>query len=181
MSKKDLFRIVFRVLGIYFLITQLFSFLPAIIPFFTFGHTNLWSILITVFLLLGFAVFFLLLIFNPDILIRALKLDKGFDDEHIRIGTSDFRGVLKIAIIVIGMTILVKQVPIFITHLLFLFKLLVSNQHDIHSHMQNAVLTDYVSWGIKIISLIIGFLMITNYKRITDYILKNGEHKFTEK
>lgn len=177
MTKKDVFRFILKVAGLYFLITQLFNFVPSFIPFVSFGGFDFWRVLFAVFLLLCFSVFFLMLIFKPDAIIRMLKLDKGFDDDIIHIGSSNFRGMLKIVIIALGISILIKQLPIFITHLLFLLKLLLSNQHDIQSQMHNAILGDYLSWGIKVISLVIGFLMVTNYKRITDCILKNAEKK----
>lgn len=170
MTKKDLFRIILKIAGLYFLVVTLFQALPGLSIFF--ANTPWHSIVLFVVVIIIFALLFAVLIFKPDAVIKSLKLDRGFDDDVVMLKRIDFSDLLKVAIFAIGLSLIVKQLPLFITHAIFLFKLLVKNQNDISSQLQSSVLTDYVSWGVKIISLIIGYFMITNYASIARYLMK---------
>lgn len=170
MTKKDLFRIILKIAGLYFLVVTLFQALPGLSIFF--GNAPWHSIVLFVVVIIIFALLFAVLIFKPDAVIKSLKLDRGFDDDVVMLKRIDFSDLLKVAIFAIGLSLIVKQLPLFITHAIFLFKLLVKNQNDISSQLQSSVLTDYVSWGVKIISLIIGYFMITNYASIVRYLMK---------
>lgn len=170
MTKKDLFRIILKIAGLYFLVVTLFQALPGLSVFF--ANSPWLSIVLFIVVLLIFATIFLALIFKPDALIKSLKLDKGFDSEEVMLKRIDFSDLLKIAIFAIGLSLIVRYLPPFITHAIFLFKLLVKGQNDISSQMQSGILTDYISWGVKIISLIIGYLMITNYASLANYFMK---------
>lgn len=170
MTKKDLFRIILKIAGLYFLVVTLFQALPGLSIFF--ANTPWHSIVLFVVVIIIFALLFVVLIFKPDAVIKSLKLDRGFDDDVVMLKRIDFSDLLKVAIFAIGLSLIVKQLPLFITHAIFLFKLLVKNQNDISSQLQSSVLTDYVSWGVKIISLIIGYFMIKNYASIARYLMK---------
>lgn len=170
MTKKDLFRIILKIAGLYFIVITVFQALPTIFVFFS--GTPWLSILLFVAILLVVTAIFLALIFNPDRFINVLKLDKGFDDDKVSFRRVDFSDLLKIAIFAIGLSLIVRYLPIFITHVFFLFKLLMKNQNDFTSQFHSEILTDYVSWALKIISLIIGYLMITNYASIANFLLK---------
>ena len=170
MTKKDLFRIILKIGGLYFLSVVVFFTLPTFGLFF--DSASWINIVISIVILLVLSAIFLALIFKPDGVIKSLKLDKGFDSEEVMLKRIDFSDLLKIAIFAIGLSLIIKQLPLFITHAVFLFKLLVKGQNDISSQMQSGILTDYISWGVKIISLIIGYLMITNYASLANYFMK---------
>lgn len=170
MTKKDFFRIILKIAGLYFLVITLFQALPGLTAFF--NNSSLPSIALFIAVLLVFAAIFVVLIFKPDTVIKSLKLDKGFDNDKVMLRQIDFSDLLKITIFAIGLSLIVRYLPLFITHAIFLFKLLVKDQSDISSQLQSSVLTDYVSWGVKIISLIIGYLMITNYASLANYFIK---------
>lgn len=173
MTKKDLFRIILKIAGLYFIVVVLFQTLPAFFIFFNTSGPELWqSIALLSIILLLLTIIFVTLIFKPDGFINALKLDKGFDDDKVSFRRVDFSDLLKIAIFAIGLSLIVRHLPIFITHVFFLFKLLMKNQNDFTSQFHSEILTDYVSWAVKIISLIIGYLMITNYASIANYLIK---------
>lgn len=43
------------------------------------------------------------------------------------------------------------------------------------------MLTNYVEWGVKITTLVIAFLVLTNSKTITDYIIKRSSENKIDK
>jgi len=88
MTKKDLFRLIIKIFGLYFVISSLFSIIPFNIEFLTtqiysnapFDYANgIWMIVNIAWIIL----LFVLLIYKPDIILKWLKLDKGFDDDRI--------------------------------------------------------------------------------------------------
>jgi cellulose synthase/poly-beta-1,6-N-acetylglucosamine synthase-like glycosyltransferase len=83
MATKDLFRIVLRSFGLYFLATVIFNYLPSIMVLF--NTMPLLSLILSVVVLLLFASIFVQLIFKPDPIISLLKLDKGFDNELLSV------------------------------------------------------------------------------------------------
>lgn len=170
MTKTDLFRVILKISGIYFLATVVFNTLPNLFMFFQ--NTPVLSYLLAMVVMLILAMIFLSLIFKPDIYIRLLKLDKGFDEEISNAKDYQFRDLLQTAVVVIGLWLIVKHLPAFITNLIFLFKLLVKNRMDISGQMENMILRDYIGWGSKIASLINGLLMVTNYRVIVSYLIK---------
>ncbi|MGI6048688.1 MAG: hypothetical protein ACOYEG_11925 [Petrimonas sp.] len=179
MTKKDLLRIILKITGLYFLITIVFFQIPSFLVFIK--TIPVISLLVAFVVLLIIAAIFTALIFKPDFVINLLKLDKGFDDDVFITPRVSLSNLIKISIIIIGLFLIVKHLPQFITHLFFLFKLLVKNQNGISGMAENQILTDYVSWGIKILSLIIGYLMITNYSAIARFILKKDSEKQSDK
>lgn len=179
MTKKDFFRIVLRILGLYFLAMIVFNYVPSLVVFFQ--SVPVISLILAVVVVSLFAYIFILLIFKPDPIIHVLKLDKGFDNDALMVKRIEFVNLLKIAIIVVGLFLIIWHLPTFLTHLIFLFKLLIKNQNEIKHQMENTILTDYVSWGIKILSLIIGYLMITNYSAIARFLIKKDSEKQIDK
>lgn len=179
MTKKDFFRIVLRILGLYFLAMVVFNYLPSIVVFF--HSLPFLSLILAIVVVSLFAYIFLLLILKPDPVIRIFKLDKGFDDDALSAKRIEFVNLLKIAIIATGLFLIISHLPTFLTHLLFLLKLVVKNRNEITDHVESALLTDYISWGIKILSLIVGYLMITNYSAIARFIIKKDSEKQSDK
>lgn len=175
MTKKDFFRTVLKILGLYFLAMVVFNYLPNIVAFF--HSLPVLSLILAIVVISLFACIFLLLIFKPDPIIRILKLDKGFDDDALSTKRIEFVNLLKIAIIAIGLFLIISYLPTFLTHLLFLLKLVVKNRNEITDQVDNALLTNYVAWGIKILSLIVGYLMITNYSTIARFIINKDSKK----
>lgn len=170
MTKKDLFRILSKVMGIYFLVNLMVNTLPVMSIFFNSpGGLNTLSFFAVVLFLF---FLFLMLIFKPDFFIGILKLEKGFDDDALMVTHIAFSTLLKIAIIFIGLSLMVKKLPVFVTHLLFLPQLFFKSRTGISDEISNSILTNYTDWGIKMITIAIGYLMATNYSAIADFIVK---------
>lgn len=170
MTKKDFFKIVLRILGLYFLGIVILNNLPNLLILF---HASpILSLVLALVVISLYAYIFSLLIFKPDSIIRILKLDQGFDDDAFSAKRIELINVLKVAVITTGLFIIVMHLPTFLTHFLFLFKLVVKNRSGMMDQAEKWLLTDYLGWGIKILNLIIGYLMITNYSAIAQFILK---------
>ncbi len=98
MTKKDLFRLIIKILGLYFLITTAFGIFPTILTF-----IQSWKFFLETSSVLGNIVIILLLsiflIYEPDKIIDWLKLDKNFDNNKIELEKLGAEDILKIAII----------------------------------------------------------------------------------
>jgi len=156
MTKRDLFRLLIKISGLYFLISVVFSPMPGNLTLLI-SNADLVSILIwgvTSILTIGI---FVLLIFKPDTIINILKLDKGFDDNNVNIQDSSADKILLLAIIIIGGILLTKNVPLLISNSIFAFKTSVSEY--LYSKANNKL---NIQIGVNIANIIIGYLMIAN-------------------
>lgn len=176
MTKKDLFRVILKLVGLYFIIHMLFSTLPNLMFFINFGDdANLLNILLGLAALSIFVLLFLVLVFKPDLVINILKLDKSFDDHNIVIKLPSISNILQVGIIILGLSVIVKQLPVFITSLFILFKTyVIDSGSKINSNMQIANIADSTTMITNIISLTLCFLIITNSRSITKYILSRN-------
>ena len=128
MTPKNLFNIILKVIGIFF-IKDALVFLAQLVPQLLYinndnkflemgGIINLLSTLVAAFVCIGIIY---LLIFRTNYIIDKLKLDKGFDKETIPLNLHR-SVILSIAIIVIAGLILVNEIPNFINQLHFYFE-----------------------------------------------------------
>ncbi len=177
MTKKDLFRLIIKIFGLYSIITTIFSALPSNISWVlteidTTGIIWLTGTVIVIVLL------FIFLVYKPDKIIAWLKLDRGFDDDTIEFQNFNSENILKVAVIVIAGILLLENIPVFLSHTLFAFKS--SAQADFESTMiiKYGELNDYICWLTSFLNIIIGYLMLTNYNYISR-ILKNRNDRNT--
>lgn len=175
MTKRDFFILLIKILGLYFLISSLFSVLPGNISYVL---TNiewigiLW-LLITVVIGVGLFAF---LLFRSHKISDLLKLEKGFDKETIDFGGLKSVDILKMAIILMGGFLFIENIPSFLSHTLFAFKSSIPQGFD-QVYESNGLLkytnpADYIRWGSSAMNLIIGFTLITNFKKISVFIDK---------
>ena len=100
-------------------------------------------------------------IFNPNLIIDKLKLDKGFEEEEINLNDNS-SAILRIALIVIGGLILVESLPILFKNIIMFFQQ--------ESLFRNYSGTGWIVFGV--IKSIIGYLLLTNSKFFIDFINK---------
>lgn len=117
MSPKNLFLIILKVLGIFFIkdaIEAIPPFLAGIQSFWNpaFGHGSFLIFFYSLIILIFYLIFAWILIFKSDTIINWLKLDKGFDQNMFSFQISAFY-IIKIAVIVTGLFILVVEIPNF--------------------------------------------------------------------
>ena len=167
MTKKDLFRIIIKIFGLYLAIATLFSTIPNNISWAIQGF-DVNGIIYTL-LATGITLFlFITLVFNPDKIINWLKLDKGFDHDEIIIKQFSTDNILQLAIILIGGSLMIEYIPIFLSHSYFAFKTSAQNSFLSDYAYQYGEGRDYMKWGISFINLLIGYLLITKYKTISN-------------
>ena len=170
-TKKDLFRILIKLFGVYLIIETLFSALPSNLFYFT-REFDLRT-LITILAIIALTIYiFSALTFNPDKIIKWLKLDQGFDTDDIHINQITTDHIFKLAIILIGGHLIIQEIPIFLSHVYFVFKS--SAQPDFMSDFGNDYTNkaSYFDWVVSGINLLIGYLLVTNFKKLSDFFNK---------
>lgn len=112
MTKKDFFRLIIKIFGLYSVISIIFSVFPSNMGF-AISQIDLISIVWLIGSLILIILLFMFLIYKPDKIISWLKLDKGFDDDRIDFQNFNNTNILKLAVIVIGGIMLIKNIPAF--------------------------------------------------------------------
>lgn len=168
MTKKDLFRLIIKIFGLYFVISTPFSILPMIIESLTsqFDSNVPFDYVGLIWLMVNMAciiLLFVFLIYKPDIIVKWLKLDRGFDDDRIDFQNFNTANILKLAVIVIGGLLLIHNIPTFLCKTWFAFKSSVGSNFNNDNAIHFGGLRDYLNWGISFINIVIGYLLVTNY------------------
>ncbi len=164
MTKRDFFRLIIKIFGLYSAVITIFSLIPQNISSLYFGDESYAIILwVVVVLALVFSLF-LFLIFKTDFIIDALKLDKGFDDEVINFGNFNNENILKLSFIIIGGFLLIDYIPNFLFDLTNAFK----SNATFTTIEGNSV--DYFGLSVGAINIIIGYLLMSNYKSIARFL-----------
>lgn len=170
MSKKDFFRIIVKMFGLYSLVVTLFQVLPSLINMSVY-EPSLWSlspILGSVAILSVIYIFFLR---KPDLIINRLSLEKGFDDPRIELGNLDANKLVSFALILIGGFLVVDYFPSFLNAIYLVFKESVQpkNLDSLMNSFNSG--TQYYDLGISILNILIGYLLLTNYQNVAGWIL----------
>ena len=175
MTKRDFFILLIKVFGLYSIITALFSTLPNNISF-VIQNIEITGIIWLILTALIIIVIFYLLLKKAGKVSDFLKLEKGFDQEKI-----DFSGlknidIIKFTILIIGGFLFVENIPTFLSHTLFAFKSSIPQGFD-QAYENRGILKynkleDYVYWISSASNLIIGILLIMNFKKISKYLNK---------
>ncbi len=170
-TKKDLFRLIIKIFGLYLIIVTFFSTLPSTFLW-AFSEFNIYLIIYAIIVLFVTLYLFVSLVFHPDKVIRWLKLDQGFDNNEIKIERFNSEKIIMLAILIIGGNLFIKNIPIFLNHTFFAFKSSVPSNFANDIAFQYGGQTNYLDWGISMVNLIIGYLLITNHTYISK-LLKN--------
>lgn len=173
MTKKDLFRLILKIFGLYLIINLIFDYLPVNISFAA-ENPELFSVSLLAVILIIDVALIILLIFKPDFIIRILKLDKGFDEERIDFSNFNISNLLKLAIVIIGGILLIKSIPSFLTNLFFAFRSSLGNGSGNSSLFHFGSINDYMRLGTSFLNIIIGWLLLANYDALS-CILKKKE------
>jgi len=172
MTKKDFFRIVIKLFGLYWLISSLFStgqfYFLSFIP----GYTLL-AILMAVLIFLVVIILFYMLIIKTDVLINWLKLDKGFDNDLIEFQNFGLDNILKLGVFIIGGTMILDNIAVFLNQSYLAFKVHTSTVADLIG--LNGYSTYH--WAVSFTKIILGYILLTNYPVISKYLLKITQKK----
>ncbi len=165
MTKRDLFRVLIKIFGFYSGIITLFSIVPGYV-------STLPNDFIPMLFLFVFGMIFLslllvyVLILKTDFIIDKLKLDQGFDEDRIQFENLNNENLLKFAVLIIGGFLVLDYLPSFLNHTFQAFKT------KIHSTENNIYTINYFNWISSGINLVLGYLLLTNFKRIASYFNK---------
>ena len=172
MTKRDFFRIIIKLFGLYSLILTVFTYIPSNIGYVTFEFelmTLLWIFGATALV----ALIYVFLILKTDRIIDILKIDKGFDDERIELGNFNSEKIFKLALIIIGGFLIVDYLPNFLQFTYLAFKSQVSPKGL--NYMEEIAFgkpTDYFNWTIAGMNILLGIILLTNYDRISKWLLR---------
>lgn len=163
MTKRDFFRLLIKIFGLYSFIISIFTLLPETISSFVHYEDYTFIFIALGSLFIGAFICFLL-IYKADFIINKLELDKGFDDENIILGNLDSSRILKLAILLVGFFLVIDYVPNFLYHIINAFK------KEVSLYGIEGQKVDYFNLSVSLINIILGYLLITNYKRLADYL-----------
>ena len=176
MSKRDLFIAFIKIFGLYFFIATLFSGLPNSLIFLlgSLDSMGIIFVFITIFIIIGL---FYLLVYKADKISNFLKLEKGFDDSRIDFGGLKNIDIIKFVVLIIGGFLFIENIPIFITHTLFAFKSAIPQDFPEYNEgiIKYSRIEDYIGWGSSALNLLIGYFLIKNYKRVSNFLNRKVE------
>jgi hypothetical protein len=165
MTKKDLFVVIIKIFGLYWFILTIFGVLPHVIQSFAFGF-DLNMILVVIASLLISVGLLLILLFRTNSIVNFLKLDKGFDNENIQLGNLDNEGILKLAILLIGGFLILDYIPSLLFNIINAFK------YRANFTAVEGTNVNYFDIATGIVNIVIGYLLITNYKWLAGFFAK---------
>jgi len=171
MTIKDLFRLLIKIMSLYFFIIAAYSSLPTIFIM-AIGDKNPYSLITIITSILISTGFFIFLILKADWIIRVLKLDNGFDNEKIDITEIRQKHIFNLAVIVIGGVLFLTNFPIVLTNIVMMFKYSAKVNGETSDLF---VFKNEMQIGIYFLNTILGYLMITNHSKISQLIEKISE------
>ena len=160
MSIKDLFIIIIKLLGLYFLITNLFSDLAISVGYFLLeGDLGLFlgslpRVIVTAGLWAG-------LILYANRLVEILKPHEGFEKDTVDFNGHGSEFVVKVGCFVIGGLLLINNLPLFIQEVSIAFQ---SESSESNGNM---------NWVGSAINLVIGVLLIRNHNQISKLLVNS--------
>lgn len=173
MTKTDLFRVIIKMFGLYCFIEALFQFVPNLSVSWGFNSSNF--VLSLIYLLSTLLIAFLLL-FQTDRLIRVLRLEKGFDGKYIETKDLNTTWLFNLGLILLGLLMIVDNIAQFLNFCYLAFKKQVASNglDEIDGAMLDLQL-DYHWWIISGLNVLIGLIMLTNYKQISKLFIGKGK------
>ncbi len=172
MTKRDFFRLLIKLFGLYSLIFSLFTFIPNNISYVFLDYDPM--LLLWIGSILAFiVVVYIFLLVKTDLIVRALKLDKGFDDERIEFGNFDSLKLVKLATLLIGGFLVVDYVPSFLQFVYFAFKSKVAaNESLLAGGYEYWTPERTFQWSVSGINIFLGIVMLANYDRIAKWLTR---------
>ncbi len=165
MLYRDFFRLLIKLFALQALIGSFFVLLPSAV-----SYLDLWGEdwLFYSLSILGSAIVIILLfiwiIFNPDRIVNALKLDSGFEEERFALTQITTQSILQLGVIIIGGLLFVENVIPFITDCYYALKLSQQYLFDFGQNGHAMVVSGVNSF--------LGYLLFSNGKRIASWFLK---------
>ena len=165
MTKRDFFILLLKVVGLFLLLSNVFTAIPSLatyIAMYETGHLIILALAVAL-IIIGL---FVLLVQKADRLVDWLNLTKGFDEDRIEFGNLDRKNLIALASMLFGGYLIVSAIPNILTGLISAF------YSDIN--YIPFTLTDKVNLAIEGAYAVIGYLLITNAHRVSNWMINKG-------
>lgn len=161
MPIRDLFLLLFKLLGLYVFIQMIFFLLP-MLSIFSSAHFR-WNdlALFGIALFIGVGILYILIAKSAS-MIGWLKLEKGFEENRIDLKNASGKQIVKIACVLIGGIMVVNNLPDLLNYLYFAFRDSVDSRPFEWS--RNSLASLYI------IKIAIGVFLVKYYERITTFL-----------
>ena len=181
MTQKDFFRIVLKLFGLYLLfqlIYTIFNQLEYIIFYF-----NNFGLMMSLFVpIIINSIIAWILIFKTDKIIDLFKLIKN--DESVEINIGDIKSItfVKIGLVILSCYLLLSNIAPFLTNTFLSFKRSVKEPNVLNEILTgfDLVNVDYMVWIASGVNIVLGYLILSNFDRISNWIFKDLESKEKE-
>jgi hypothetical protein len=168
MTKKDLFKIILKLYGLYSVL-ELIVQIPNISYMIYYDSYNEINWLFLLVPAVSLMVVYILL-FKPVLLIQLFKLDHGFDNNDTN-NSMNGQDISKIAMVIIAVFMIVSNLGSFLSQIVFSFKSSVStNSLNNLLEVYNPNPVNYNAMLSSGLNLLFGFLLLTNYTRLSKWI-----------
>lgn len=124
---------------------------------------------------------FVLLLFKADSIINLFRLDRGFDDEIIRLEKIQFDHLVIFACVILGGLMILYNIVYFIEALLNSFADLVRPRYPVSNDLLGVSDHFYPPWLFSGINLLMGYLVIDYRYKIAKYLLKSRADQYAIK
>lgn len=168
MKLRDFFRVIIKLIGIYFLIQIVIGFLPGQLSFMISDLEYSTKISAFIYVLLISAVCFgafYFLVKNPDKIIDWLKLDKNYENNEININNFNSKNIIILGLFIIGGFLIIENITTVISYLYYEFKTNASNYPLPKSDNKTELF-------ISSLNLILGFVLVIYRNNIANYFEK---------
>lgn len=177
MTKSDLFKVSIKLIAIYCFINFLFIyFFNSVVSlcFTPFVDSNIANTLILVLITFLYVVIFfglfLFLVKKTDYIVNRFKLDKGYDDDLVRLDKIEAIQILEVGIIIVGLASCISPMPNLLYNLFLKIKnsvspdmFYVANNYDWQYLVKDTL------------HLLLGVLLVSNYKAVARFLYKSNE------
>jgi len=172
MTKKDFFRIIIKLFGLYWLISSFFS-SGQFYYLYMASVLNIPALLMSILMFLVIIVLFYVLIIRTDDIIGFLKLTSGFDEDRIEFEKFNIENILKLGVVIIGGTLILDNIALFLNQAYLAIKVHLIDASDIIN--LNNFSTYHLS--VSLVKIILGYILLTNYPTISKFLLKITQKK----
>lgn len=169
MTKKDLIRLLIKLMGVLVLLNSL----PPLFGQFVFfaGNDGGKAILLMALILIATLAFSAWLIFCPDSIIKLFRLDKGFDDDQIKLDQLKSEKLISIVVLIIGGMFIVHSLAPLIIEIGQRIYASVAEKNPFLPSFENM---DNTRLYTNILEVVLGLFLISNYHGITHFLAKKN-------
>ena len=170
MTKRDLFRILIKLTGIYACIVIIINLVKNLSFIGSLGIDSYKLLLgILLFSIVGLTVMIYIII-KPNTIINLLKLDKGYDDNKLDVHIN-FTTMVSLILILSACYLFVDNIGLLINNIIF-------NIYESQTMMYNTNLTGKIFYPAT--NIIISTLLLLYYHPIAKYIVTKGSKQPTD-